>query len=99
MLCLRRSFSNHSLAAAGTLGYFLSNLVHDKATSPESLPENVLSFITEHFQDENIAFAKEDRDLLKISYEIVLTDGTKLEFVATENGRKSTVTATASPTA
>lgn len=28
-----------SLAAAGTLGYFLSNLVHDKATSPESLPE------------------------------------------------------------
>lgn len=88
-----------SLAAAGTLGYFLSNLVHDKATSPESLPENVLSFITEHFQDEKIAFAKEDRDLLKISYEIVLTDGTKLEFVATENGRKSTVTATASPTA
>lgn len=69
-----------SLAAAGTLGYFLSNLVHDKATSPESLPENVLSFITEHFQDEKIAFAKEDRDLLKISYEIVLTDGTKLEF-------------------
>ena len=35
-----------SLAAAGTLGYFLSNLVHDKATSPESLPENVLSFRT-----------------------------------------------------
>ena len=69
-----------SLAAAGTLGYFLSNLVHDKATSPESLPENVLSFIAEHFQDEKIAFAKEDRDLLKISYEIVLTDGTKLEF-------------------
>ena len=69
-----------SLAAAGTLGYFLSNLVHDKATSPESLPENALSFITEHFQDEKIAFAKEDRDLLKISYEIVLTDGTKLEF-------------------
>ena len=69
-----------SLAAAGTLGYFLSNLVHDKATSPESLPENVLSFITEHFQGEKIAFAKEDRDLLKISYEIVLTDGTKLEF-------------------
>lgn len=69
-----------SLAAAGTLGYLLSNLAHDKATSPESLPENVLTFISEHFQDEKIAFAKEDRDLLKISYEIVLTDGTKLEF-------------------
>lgn len=39
-----------------------------------------MSFIAEHFQDEKIAFAKEDRDLLKISYEIVLTDGTKLEF-------------------
>lgn len=69
-----------SLAAAGTLGYYLTNFVHDKATSPESLPENVLSFIAEHFQDEKIAFAKEDRDLLKMSYEIVLTDGTKLEF-------------------
>lgn len=42
-----------SLAAAGTLGYFLSNLVHDKATSPESLPENVLSFIP---QQKVIAF-------------------------------------------
>ena len=39
-----------------------------------------MSFIAEHFQDEKIAFAKEDRDLLKMSYEIVLTDGTKLEF-------------------
>ena len=88
-----------SLAAAGTLGYFLSNLVHDKATSPESLPENVLSFITEHFQDEKIAFAKEDRDLLKISYEICSRTGPNWNSVATENGRKSTVTATASPTA
>lgn len=69
-----------SLAAAGALGYYLSTLVRDKATSPESLPDNVLAFISEHFQDEKIAFAKEDRDLLKMSYEVVLTDGTKLEF-------------------
>ena len=69
-----------SLVAAGALGYYLANLVRDRATSPEALPEKVLTFITEHFQDEKIAFAKEDRDLFKLTYEIVLTDGTKLEF-------------------
>lgn len=69
-----------SLAAAGALGYYLSTLVRDKATSPEALPDNVLAFISEHFQNEKIAFAKEDRDLLKMSYEVLLTDGTKLEF-------------------
>lgn len=69
-----------SLVAAGALGYYLANLVRDRATSPEALPENVLTFISEHFQDEKIAFAKEDRDLFKLTYEVVLTDGTKLEF-------------------
>ena len=44
-----------SLAAAGALGYYLSTLVRDKATSPEALPDNVLAFISEHFQDEKIA--------------------------------------------
>lgn len=69
-----------SLVAAGVLGYYLANLVRDRATSPEALPEKVLTFISEHFQDEKIAFAKEDRDLFKLTYEVVLTDGTKLEF-------------------
>lgn len=69
-----------SLVAAGALGYYLANLVRDRATSPEALPEKVLTFISEHFQNEKIAFAKEDRDLFKLTYEIVLTDGTKLEF-------------------
>lgn len=69
-----------SLVAAGALGYYLANLVRDRATSPEALPEKVFTFISEHFQDEKIAFAKEDRDLFKLTYEVVLTDGTKLEF-------------------
>ena len=69
-----------SLVATGALGYYLANLVRDRATSPEALPETVLAFISEHFQDEKIAFAKEDRDLFKLTYEVVLTDGTKLEF-------------------
>ena len=60
-----------SLAAAGALGYYLSTLVHDKATSPESLPDNVLAFISEHFQDEKIAFAKEDRDRKSVGRERV----------------------------
>ena len=36
-----------SLVAAGALGYYLANLVRDRATSPEALPEKVLTFISE----------------------------------------------------
>lgn len=69
-----------ALAAAGIAGYYLSNLVHDKAIEPESLPESVQSFINTYFPEETIAFSKKDRDFLKMSYEAILTDGTKLEF-------------------
>ena len=69
-----------SLAAAGAVGYGLSNLVYDKAVAPETLPEQAQSFVKEHFEGVAIAFAKQDRDFLKVSYEVVLTDGTKLEF-------------------
>ena len=69
-----------SLAIAGAAGYYLSGLVHDKAVQPDTLPDKVQSFIKTHFPDEKIAFSKEDRDFLKITYEIILTDGTKLEF-------------------
>lgn len=69
-----------SLAVAGIAGYCLSNLVHDKAINPESLPESVKSFMNTHFPEDKIAFSKKDRDFLKMSYEVILTDGTKLEF-------------------
>lgn len=69
-----------SLAVAGTAGYYLSNLVHDKAVAPEELPEQALSFLNENFAGAKIAFSKQDRDFLKVSYEVILTDGTKLEF-------------------
>ena len=69
-----------SLAVAGVAGYYLSNLVHDKAVTPEELPEQARSFLNEHFAGATIAFSKQDRDFLKVSYEVILTDGTKLEF-------------------
>lgn len=69
-----------SLAVAGAAGYYLSNLVHDKAVTPEELPEQARSFLKEHFPEATIAFSKQDRDFLKVSYEVILTDGTKLEF-------------------
>ena len=69
-----------SLVVAGVIGYYLSNLVHDKAVPPEALPGEVNSFLTKYFKEEKIAFSKMDRDFLKISYEVILSDGTKLEF-------------------
>lgn len=69
-----------SLAAAGAAGWYLSNLVHDKAVTPEELPTKAQSFINGHFSGTSVAFCKQDRDFLKVSYEAILTDGTKLEF-------------------
>lgn len=69
-----------SLFAAGVAGYGLSNLVHDKPVAPDQLPEKAVAFINEHFTESVIAFSKQDRDFLKVSYEVVLTDGTKIEF-------------------
>ena len=69
-----------ALAAAGTAGYYLANLVYDKAVQLDTLPEKIMTFIDTNFPEEKIAFAKQDRDFLKMTYEVLLTDGTKLEF-------------------
>lgn len=69
-----------ALATVGAVGYYLVNLVYDKAVQPDALPEKIVTFIGANFPEEKIAFAKQDRDFLKMTYEVLLTDGTKLEF-------------------
>lgn len=52
-----------SLVAAGFAGYYLSNLVSDKAIEPKSLPESARSLIDTHFPEEIIAFSKKDNHI------------------------------------
>lgn len=52
----------------------------DRPISVEQLPEKAQKFLKEHFPSQKVSFAKEDIEILYKEYEVVLTDGTRLEF-------------------
>lgn len=53
----------------------------DKPITVEQLPSAAQAFITNHFSDVKIAYAKMESDLFeKKNYEVVLTNGSKVEF-------------------
>ena len=55
----------------------------DRPISVKDLPEKAQKFLKEHFSERDVSFAKEDPELMHKDYEVVLTDGTKLEFDST----------------
>lgn len=57
----------------------------DKIINKSQLPAQAQSFINQHFSNIKISYAKQDKDFLGVSYEVVLTDGTKLEFSSKGN--------------
>ena len=57
---------------------------NDKVISKNQLPAQAQSFLNENFADVKISYAKQETDFIERSYEVVLADGTKLEF--TKNG-------------
>ena len=67
-----------AIMAGGAL--LLSRLLDDRSIVPENLPDSYKSFLSCSFPEEGIAFVKEDRDFLIKKYEVLLTDGTKIEF-------------------
>lgn len=46
----------------------------------DQLPSNAQAFITQHYNSANISFAKVDVDIFEKSYDVVFTDGVKIEF-------------------
>ncbi len=52
----------------------------DKPVTFEQLPEAVQTFINTHFHKEKIAYAAKDDDFIRPDYEVVFSDGTKVEF-------------------
>lgn len=63
-----------SIATANALDF------NDKVINKEQLPAQAQSFLNENFAEIGISYAKQETDFLERSYEVVLTDGTKLEF-------------------
>lgn len=52
----------------------------DSIITPDRLPDAARSFINEYFAENTISYIKKDRGLANISYEVVLQDGTEIEF-------------------
>lgn len=60
----------------------------DKPIQTEELPRAAREFIGRYFAKASIAFAQMDTDMLRREYEVMLSDGTRLEFTGGGEWRK-----------
>ena len=71
-----------ALVAIFTLGISTASADNDKLVNKSELPVQAQRFIDDNFAGIKLTYAKLERDFLDRSYEVVLADGTKLEFTA-----------------
>ena len=62
------------------LGLSAAKADNDRVITKEKLPAAAQKFVNEHFGSLKISYVKEERDLFDRNYEVVFTDGTKVEF-------------------
>lgn len=63
--------------------FTLQNVAHasdDKPIQITQLPQTAQQFIKQHFADSKVALAKMENDFLYKSYEVIFTNGNKVEF-------------------
>ena len=53
---------------------------NDKPISVDKLPKTAKEFIAKYFPDIKVSYAKMDTDIFDKSYEVVFTNGNKVEF-------------------
>lgn len=53
---------------------------NDKPIQVNQMPEQAQQFIKQHFSDSKVALAKVENDLLNKSYDVIFTNGNKVEF-------------------
>ena len=71
-----------ALAAIFALGISNASADNDKLINKSELPVQAQQFIDNYFAGVELTYAKLERDFLERSYEVVLADGTKLEFTS-----------------
>lgn len=59
---------------------FAASADNDRAVTFDRLPAKAKEFITAGFPGEKLAYAKQERDFLEVHYEVVMVNGTKMEF-------------------
>ena len=58
---------------------------HDRAVTTEQMPRQAQEFIARYFPGEKIAYAKKESDFFEVIYEVMFTNGSKVE---TERGKR-----------
>lgn len=53
---------------------------NDKPITVDQLPEKAQQFLRQHFPNEKVSLAKSERDFLELTYEVIFTNGMKVEF-------------------
>lgn len=53
---------------------------NDKPITVDQLPVAVQNFIKQHFPDKKVALAKKESDIFYSTYDVIFTDGNKIEF-------------------
>ena len=77
-----------ALVAIFTLGISNAAADNDKLINKNELPAKAQKFIDTHYANIKLTYAKMERDFLERSYEVVLADGTKLEFACDGNWKE-----------
>ena len=72
------------LLAVFSIGIITAKADNDRLIAKENLPKKSQEFIERYFGDTKITYIKEEREFMEKSYEVMLADGTKVEF--TRNG-------------
>lgn len=60
--------------------FLLLTACSDKPVAPTQLPVAVQTFVQQSFPGQNITYAEKDLELTGYKYDVVLADGTRIEF-------------------
>lgn len=80
---MKKSFFIAVLALV--FGVVFAKADNDRVITKDKLPAAAQNFVKEYFAKNKVSYVKEERDFLEKNYEIVFTDGTKVEFL--KNGK------------
>lgn len=53
---------------------------NDKPVAPTQLPPEIQSFVQQYYPNQPITYAMKDRELFGSKYDVVLADGTQIDF-------------------
>jgi len=72
--------SKSFLIAAVCNNNFMSSCEKEEVVKAEDLPQTAREFISNHFVNETVTSVVKEEDGKKVSYDVVLNSGTKLDF-------------------